>query len=110
MTGAWSWLVVAIASEVVATSALKASDGMTRLAPATLVVVGYATSFWFLGYALRTIPLGAAYAVWAGVGIAAVTVIGILVYGHRPDGWAMLGIALIVTGVLVIRLLSQAGG
>ena len=104
----WLYLTLAIAGEIVATSALKASDGFTRLGPSVLVVLGYAVAFYLLAQVLRTIPLGIAYAIWSGVGVAAVTLIGWLVYGQRLDGPAVLGIALIVAGVLVLNLWSSA--
>ncbi|NKX43528.1 DMT family transporter [Roseicyclus persicicus] len=104
----WLYLTLAIAGEVVATSALKASDGFTRLWPSLMVVLGYGVAFYLLAQVLRTIPLGIAYAIWSGAGVAAVTLIGWLVYGQRLDGPAVLGIALIVAGVLVLNLWSGA--
>ena len=68
---AWIWLLIAIASEVIATSSLKATEGFTRLGPSIVVLVGYVGSFWCVSQTLDTIPLGVAYAVWSGVGIAA---------------------------------------
>ena len=104
----WLYLILAIAGEVVGTTALKASDGFTRLGPSLLVVVGYAFAFYLLAQVLRTIPLGITYAIWSGVGVAAVTLIGWLVYGQRLDMPAILGISLIVAGVLVLNLWSGA--
>jgi small multidrug resistance pump len=104
----WLYLTLAIAGEIVATSALKASDGFTRLGPSVMVVLGYAVAFYLLAQVLRTIPLGIAYAIWSGVGVAAVTLIGWLVYGQRLDAPAVLGIGLIVAGVLVLNLWSSA--
>ena len=98
------WLLLAIASEVVATSALKASDGFTRLGPAVVVVVGYATSFYFLALTLRDIPLGVTYAVWSGIGTAAIAIIGV-VFFRETLGWAgIAGITLIVLGVVMLNL------
>jgi small multidrug resistance pump len=102
----WLYLLVAIAGEVVGTTALKASDGFTRAGPAALVVIGYAIAFYFLALVLRTVPLGVTYAIWSGVGVAMVTVIGWLVYDQRLDAPAVLGIALIVAGVGVLNLWS----
>jgi len=104
----WLHLIVAITGEVIGTTALKASDGFTRLGPSVLVVIGYAVAFYFLALVLRTVPLGVTYAVWSGVGVAAVTLIGWLVYGQRLDLPAILGIGLIVAGVLVLNLWSGA--
>ena len=103
---AWVYLVFAILAEVIATSALKASDGMTQAPAAAVTVIGYAVSFYFLGLAFRTIPLGVAYAVWAGVGIVTVTLIGIYWFGQPIGVWEMAGIGMIVGGVLMLRLMS----
>ena len=102
----WLYLIVAITGEVIGTTALKASDGFTRLGPASLVVIGYPIAFYFLALVLRTVPLGVTYAIWSGVGVAAVTLIGWLVYGQRLDWPAIVGIGLIVAGVLVLNLWS----
>ena len=104
----WLYLIVAIAGEVIGTTALKASDGFTRFGPAVIVVIGYAIAFYFLALVLRTIPLGVTYAIWSGLGVALVTLIGWLVYGQRLDGAAMLGIGLIVAGVVVLNVWSGA--
>ncbi|PWV67682.1 multidrug efflux SMR transporter [Halomonas sp. A11-A] len=101
------YLAVAILAEVVATSGLKATDGFTRLWPSLMVVAGYALAFYMLSLVLRTIPVGIAYAVWAGLGIVLVAVVGLLVYGQRPDLPAVIGIGLIVAGVVTIQLFSS---
>jgi small multidrug resistance pump len=99
-----AWLLLAIASEVVATSALKASDGFSRLIPAIVVVIGYAASFYFLSLSLRDIPLGVVYAVWSGIGTAAIAVIGV-VFFRETLGWVgIAGITLIVLGVVLLNL------
>lgn len=105
----WIYLAIAIASEVVATSALKAAEGFTRLVPSVLVVVGYSSAFYFLSLTLRTIPLGVTYAIWSGVGVALVTVIGWTVYHQVLDIAALIGIGLIVAGVVVLSLYSKTG-
>ncbi len=105
----WLFLVIAICAEVVATSALKASEGFTKLVPSVVVVVGYGLAFYCLSIALRSIPVGIAYAVWAGVGIALVAAVGWVVYGQKLDAWALLGIGLILSGVMVLNLLSKTG-
>lgn len=104
----WVYLTVAIISEVSATSALKASQGFTRLLPSLIVVVGYATAFYLLSLTLRTIPVGVAYAVWSGVGIVLVSLIARLVYGQELDLPAIIGIILILAGVLVLNLFSKS--
>lgn len=106
----WFYLAIAIVSEVIATSALKASEGFTRLYPSTLVVVGYGLAFYFLSVTLRTIALGVAYAVWSGVGIVLVSLVGWVVYGQRLDLAALVGIALIAAGVIVLNTLSRSTG
>lgn len=103
----WIYLAIAIASEVVATSALKAAEGFTRWVPSLLVVVGYTSAFYFLSLTLRTIPLGVTYAIWSGVGVALVTVIGWTVYHQALDLAALIGIGLIVAGVIVLSIYSK---
>ena len=105
----WFYLAIAIASEVVATSALKAAEGFTRLVPSVLVVVGYSLAFYFLSLVLNTIPLGVTYAIWSGAGIALVTVIGWTVYHQVLDLAGIIGIGLIVAGVVVLSLFSKTG-
>lgn len=104
----WLFLAVAIAFEVVATSALKAAEGFTRLWPSLIVVIGYVGAFYFLALTLRTIPVGVAYAVWSGVGVVLIGLIGWLVFGQTLDRAALLGMALIVSGVAVIHLFSNS--
>lgn len=101
------YLALAIVAEVVATSALKASQEFTRLWPSVLVLVGYALAFYLLSLVLRTMPVGIAYAFWAGLGIVLVTLVGILVYGETPDLPAILGVSMIVGGVIIIQLFSS---
>ena len=103
----WIHLLVAIVAEVIATSALKASAGFTRSVPSTIVVVGYGVAFYFLARALETVPVGVAYAIWSGVGIVLITVIAWLVYGQALDLAAIVGLALIVAGVVVLNLFSK---
>jgi small multidrug resistance pump len=103
----WLYLAIAIVSEVIATSALKAADGFTRWGPSVLVVVGYASAFYFLSLTLRSIPLGIVYAIWAGVGIALIALVGWIVYDQSLDLWALLGIGLIVAGVVVLNVFSK---
>lgn len=102
------FLLGAILSEVVATSALKASDNFTRPGPTAIVVAGYVLAFWLLSFTLRTMPVGLAYAIWSGLGMVLIAVAGWLLYGQRLDAWAWLGLALIIAGVLVLQLLSKS--
>jgi len=103
----WLYLVLAIVCEVVATSALKATEGFTRWQPSALVVAGYGLAFFFLSLTLRSIPVGIAYAIWAGAGVVLVSIAGWLLYQQALDLAALLGIGLIVAGVLVINLFSK---
>lgn len=104
----WLYLAIAIVSEVVATSALKAAEGFTRWGPSLVVAVGYAAAFYFLSLTLRTIPVGVAYAVWSGVGVALVSLVGWIVYHQALDAAAMIGISLILAGVAILNLFSKA--
>ena len=104
----WILLLLAIVGEVIGTTALKASDGFTKLGPSIVVLVGYVIAFYFLSLVLKVMPVGIAYAVWAGLGVALVTLIGWLVFGQKLDLAAMVGISLIVAGVLVLNLFSSA--
>ena len=103
----WLYLAIAILSEVIATSALKASDGFTRWLPSIIVIVGYASAFYFLSLTLRAIPLGVAYAIWSGVGVALITLIGWIVYQQSIGLGEIIGIGLIVSGVIVLNLFSE---
>ena len=107
--GAWLTLTLAILAEVVATSALKASEGFSRLLPSTVVVIGYGVAFYFLSLTLRHIPVGIAYAVWSGAGTVLIVLIGVLAFRQKIDLAGIVGIALIVAGVLVLNLLSKSG-
>ena len=101
-------LAVAIVAEVIATTALKSSQGFTRLWPALIVVLGYGVSFYCLSLTLRTMPTSVAYAIWSGVGIVLVTLAAWLIHQQRLDWPAVAGIALIVAGVMVINLFSSS--
>ncbi len=103
----WLYLLVAISAEIGATSALKASESFTRLTPSVLVVLGYGVAFYFLSLTLDTIPVGISYAIWSGVGIVFISLIGWRFFDQSLDGPAIAGIALIVAGVAVINLLSK---
>lgn len=99
-------LLIAILSEVAATSALKACDGFRNLIPSIIVVTGYGSAFYFLSLALRTIPMGIAYAIWSGIGIVLISLAGWLAYGQKLDLAALAGMALIIAGVFVLNVLS----
>jgi small multidrug resistance pump len=107
MNSGYLYLTIAIAAEVIATSALKASQGFTRLGPSLVVAAGYGVAFYFLSLVLKTIPVGVAYAIWSGVGMVLIALIGWVVLKQPLDAAAMLGIALIITGVAVIQLFSK---
>ena len=104
----WLYLAVAIVLEVVATSALKASDGFTKLLPSVVVVVGYGAAFYTLSICLRSMPVGVVYAVWSGVGVVLITLVGWLFFKQALDLPAFLGIALISAGVIVLNFFSKA--
>lgn len=104
----WLYLSIAIVAEVIATSALKASDGFNKLGPSVIVIAGYWTAFYFLSLTLKTIPVGVAYAVWSGVGIVLISLIGWFLYKQALDLPALAGIALIIAGVAVIYLFSKS--
>ena len=104
------YLTMAIVAEVAATSALKASEQFTRLIPNLIVIVGYGAAFYLLTLVLRTIPVGITYAVWAGLGIVLVTLVGAVLYKQIPDMPAVIGMGLIVAGVVVINVFSKTIG
>ncbi|MEX5728847.1 small multidrug resistance pump [Rhodovulum iodosum] len=108
MPKAYLFLMLAILTETVGTSALQASQQFTRLVPSVIVVVGYALSFYFLAFALRSIPVGVAYAIWSGLGIVLIAAIGWVFFGQRIDLAALLGMAMIIAGIAVIHLFSNS--
>lgn len=101
------FLLIAILSETIATSALKSSEEFTKLVPSIVVVVGYLISFYFLSLSLRTIPIGVAYAIWAGLGIVLITLAGIFIFKQVPDLPAVIGLVLILIGVVLINGFSK---
>ena len=104
----WLYLSIAIVAEVIATSALKASDGFSRLVPSIIVVAGYGIAFTCLSLTLRTIPVGVAYAIWSGAGIVLITLVGYVAFNQALDTPALIGMGLILAGVLVINLFSRS--
>jgi small multidrug resistance pump len=104
----WVYLAVAIISEVAGTSALRSAEGFTKFLPSCIVVIGYATAFYFLSLTLKTIPVGMAYAIWSGAGTALVALVAWLFMGQKLDIPAIIGILLIVSGVLVLNIFSKS--
>lgn len=102
------YLSMAIIAEVIGTSALKASDEFTRLGPSSVAVVGYIIAFYLLSLVLKTIPVGIAYAIWSGIGIALISIVGVVMFQQFLDLPAVIGIVLIIAGVAIINLFSKA--
>ena len=101
------YLSIAIVSEVIATSALKESEGFTRLWPSIVVMVGYAIAFYFLSLVLKTISVGVVYAIWSGAGIVLITLVAWVLFGQSLDVPAIIGLLLIIVGVVVLNLFSK---
>lgn len=106
----WLALAIAIFAEVIATSALKASNEFTKLIPSMIVVAGYGIAFYFMAISMRVLPVGIMYAIWSGMGIVLVSLIGWLVYKQTLDLPSMIGMGLIIAGVIVIHLFSKSVG
>lgn len=104
----WLYLAIAIVAEVVATSLLKSTESFTRLGPSLIVVAGYASAFYFLTLTLKTIPVGVAYAVWSGAGMVLVTAVAWFWHKQELDLPAIIGMALIIAGVLIMNLFSKS--
>ena len=104
---AYLYLAIAITAEVVATTALKASEEFSKLFPSLLVFAGYCVAFYFMTLVIRTIPIGVTYAVWSGVGIVLIAIVSALLYKQIPDIPAIIGMILIISGVMVIHLFSK---
>ena len=100
-------LFFAILSEVIATTALKLSDGFTKFVPSVIVVVGYGASFYLLSISLKVIPIGLAYAIWSGVGIVLTVIVGMFIWSESLDWARVIGILFIILGILVINLFSK---
>lgn len=101
------YLIIAIILEVIGTAALQASEQFTRPKPLILTLIGYAASFYFLSLVLRTMPVGIAYAIWSGLGIVLITIVGLVWFGQKLDMPAVIGLALIIAGVGTINLFSS---
>lgn len=102
------YLAIAIVAEVIATSALKSSEEFSKLVPSLVVVIGYGVAFYFLSLVLKTIPVGIAYAIWSGMGVVLIALVGVVIFGERLDWPAILGMLLIVSGVFVLNVFSKS--
>lgn len=107
---AYYYLAIAICAEVIATVSMKAVKGLSTPLPLVLVIAGYGIAFFMLTLVVRSIPVGIAYAIWAGMGIVMVSIAALFIYGQRLDVPAMAGMGLIVAGVVVIQLFSRTAG
>ena len=110
MLPAWSLLLLAIAAEVIGTSCLKLSDGFSRLWPSVVVLLAYSTSMLLLSRVVQTIPLGITYALWSGIGIVAIVLVGVFVYRQIPTPTQLTGMALITAGVVMVNITGQLKG
>ncbi|GGE74979.1 small multidrug resistance pump [Paenalcaligenes hominis] len=104
----WIYLSIAIFAEIIATTALKKADGFSVLGPSIVTISGYAIAFYFLSLSLKHIPVGVAYAVWSGVGIVAISLIGLILFKQRLDTAGMIGVGFIVAGVLILNVFSKS--
>ncbi|GIR81271.1 MAG: QacE family quaternary ammonium compound efflux SMR transporter [Euryarchaeota archaeon] len=105
--GAWAYLMAAIVCEVIATASLKPAEGFSNPLPSAVVMIGYMSAFYFLSLCLEEIPIGIAYAVWSGVGIVSIAVLSYLIYNQRPDLSAIVGMAFVIVGIVIMRLFSE---
>lgn len=103
----YMYLFLAIVAEVIATSSLKTAEGFTKLGPSLIVVIGYIAAFYLLSLVLRSMPVGIAYAIWSGVGIILLAIVGAFAFREIPDLPAVIGMGLIIAGVIVIHVFSQ---
>ena len=109
MGKSYLYLLLAIMFEIIATTFLKKSEGFSKVMPSAITVTGYAAAFYFLSLTLRDIPVGITYAIWSGIGIVFITLIGVIAFKQVPDLPAVIGIALILAGVIIINLYSKMG-
>lgn len=100
-------LILAVAAETIGTTALQASQQFSKLVPSVIVVLAYGVAFYLLALSLRSIPVGIAYALWSGLGILFIAMIGFVVFGQKLDWPAMLGMGMIVAGIAVMQLFSE---
>ena len=106
----WVFLFLAVVSEVIGTSALKSAEGFSKLGPSLVVAAGFGCAFYFLSLTLKVIPVGVAYAVWSGVGIVMISLIGRFYFNQQLDAPAYLGISFIVVGVIIMQVFSKSVG
>lgn len=104
----WILLGIGIGIEILATASLKLSEGFTKLGFAGLALACFGVAFYVMSLVVRTMPVAVAYSVWAGGGIAGVTLMGMLAFGQKLDGYGYLGVALILAGVVVLNALSTS--
>ncbi|CAN5624765.1 multidrug efflux SMR transporter [soil metagenome] len=104
----YAWLGIAIVAEVIATTALKASVGFTRLVPSIVTSVGYVIAFYGMSQSMKTVPVGISYAIWSGIGIVLITLLAWVIFKQKLDLPAVIGMGMILAGVLVINLFSKA--
>ena len=104
----WIYLIIAIITEVIATSALKESEGFTKAIPSLIVIIGYSMTFYFMSLTLREMSVGITYAIWSGMGILLITLIGYFRYNQMIDAPAVLGMSLIALGIIILRFFSNS--
>lgn len=104
------YLAIAIIAEVIATGSLKLSEGFSKFTPSIVVIVGYGIAFYFLSLVLKTIPVGVAYAIWSGLGVVLISIVGVFFFKQKLDLAAVIGVSLIVLGVIVINVFSKSSG
>ena len=104
----WIYLIIAIITEVIATSALKESEGFTKAIPSLIVIIGYSMTFYFMSLTLREMSVGITYAIWSGMGILLITLIGYFRYNQMLDAPAVLGMSLIALGIIILRFFSNS--
>lgn len=103
----WLYLLISIVGEIIATSALKESNGFTKVVPAIISAAGYSITFYFLSLTLREVSVGIVYAIWSGVGIVLISIVGYLRFNQKLDTPAIVGMFLIISGVIIINLFSK---
>jgi len=104
------FLAIAIVAEVIGTSALKASEGFSKTVPSLVTVVAYGAAFYCLSITLKAVPVGVAYAIWSGAGVALIALVGWLLFDQKLDAAAIIGMGLIVAGVVVMQVFSKTSG
>ena len=104
----WTYLIIAIITEVIATSALKESEGFTKAIPSLIVIIGYSMTFYFMSLVLREMSVGITYAIWSGMGILLITTIGYFRYNQMLDVPAVLGMSFIALGIIILRVFSNS--